>query len=421
MCSIKEGSFCLCHECDHVFHKSVIRRGHFRLPIDIEGSLLHVMQLIDPQLQSSIRLGTQCDKIMIHKDPGHTILASCLVLHAIRGLVDDRRSREQSIPSVLLEPLLMTQRALLMASAHSHNLTYTTLDTASVDFAYMISRLVDYRDDIYVSPGENIDVDEPPESTHSCLLRMAYMLMTQITSRFFLLETVKSIEWVEAASPFDTVNMQLPKRKCDVLCNRAEIALRVSTFRKCGGDAMIVFILTDSSLRIPLTLPDKQYCIWLLREIIVSAMDSDPLLSYPNICWLAWLLNCPVSPNDSHIPSIQIPYPLESEPKGLVYAPLPVAKPQISAEIRCFVAQEFRLLLGGDDWVSCLPPEHTHIPNRNLFIPWVRSISTDNLNDDSRSRDTFDVQGRSSINYLAYPFRIPISNDIVKVRIVHIF
>jgi hypothetical protein len=185
---ITEGCFCLCASCDTVLHKAIVRRSHFRFPINVGGSLRPAMQLIDPQLHSVVRtaLVSGCC------DPSSGFGPICILLSAIRGILDDRRSKEQSIPGTLLEPVLIAQRSLLVISMFG-----STSSTKGLRPEYLssLARLADHRDDINVSAGEVVAMDEPPEASCLGLPRIAVTLFLQVVARFFIVDTLKSVDW----------------------------------------------------------------------------------------------------------------------------------------------------------------------------------------------------------------------------------
>ena len=185
-----ECCYCVCFACDAVLHKALIRRGHFRLPVNLISSLRPCLSLIDPGLHFIIR---NC----FFSGPGKTfeqlsLAPICILLNGIRGLIDDRRARDQYIPGSCLEPIVMTQRALISLTAQ---ILPGSQDIVDAQFQTLLSRLADYRDDVYLTSCESIEVEEPPEIHQFSPLRIAFALTQQVLSRFFFMEKMKSAEW----------------------------------------------------------------------------------------------------------------------------------------------------------------------------------------------------------------------------------
>lgn len=189
---IMECCFCVCAACDNVLHKAVVRRNHFRLPVNLSRSPRPCISLVDPALHSIIRTGF-FEGMSLRSSQQQSLASLCTLLYGIRGLLDDRRARDQSIPGVLLEPLLMTQRALISLSSQSTAiLSPSTVDSK---FQKLLSRFADFRDDINLSPGESIEVEEPPEVNQLHPLRIAISLILQTVARYFFVEKIKTAEW----------------------------------------------------------------------------------------------------------------------------------------------------------------------------------------------------------------------------------
>ena len=295
---VMESCFCLCSNCDAVFHKAIMRRSHYRMPINTGGGLVSLFPFMDSKLNDIIRSGLSSSRLP--REPIQPLVSLCILLGALRGLLDDRRAREQYIPSELLEPLLMAQRSTITCSITLCKLC----DISSLknkELVTYLSRLVEHRDDSVVSAGSSIAMEEPPEISRTQLLRVSSMLFQQTVARFFVFDTVENVEWTEAPSPFDPVNMQLPKRKIDQQCTRRELSFRLQTFLKTGGDAMIAFLVTESSGRVSLTASDRHVLIWILREIIVTGLFSEPEAVAAPLSWLMWLLSCPADNQNSAI------------------------------------------------------------------------------------------------------------------------
>ena len=204
------------------------------------------------------------------------------------------------------------------------------------------------------------------------------------------------------------MNTQLPTHPT---CSRNEMINRVGDFRRAGGDAIIALLVVDSTGRIPLCSADRNFSLWLLREIIVTALESEPSQAYGLSCWLVWLTSCPTISNDqtNFFPIAPI---IDGNMADIFYATLPGSKPIISLQLKILILQELRILIAGDDLSQLPPNDSLFIPSKLMIVPWLPSSAFDEV-DVSRSRETIDAW-KYSQNTLACPFRVPISNTLIK-------
>ena len=84
---IGERCFCLCRDCDRVFHKAVQKRTHFRVPLALSEPSLDpaFLERMPKDLQALLEAVVIGDRVS-----GEGL---CLLLQAVKALLDDRRVR----------------------------------------------------------------------------------------------------------------------------------------------------------------------------------------------------------------------------------------------------------------------------------------------------------------------------------------
>ena len=178
---------------------------------------------------------------------------------------------------------------------------------------------------------------------------------------------------------------------------------------------MIAVMIVDSSGRIPLCAADRHLAFWLLREVIVSGLESEPSQAYGLLCWLVWVASCPTASGDM-APSLSTPFTPDAGVNQGQYAVPPALKPAVTEQVKIAALQEIRILMSGDDWSPILPGDCLFVPSKVLMLPWLASSALDGV-DVSRSREAIDVWKYAS-NVLACPFRVPMSNTLVKEYLI---
>lgn len=310
----------LCRECDKVFHKAVAKRAHIRVPIAenmLPETFAKLAKLENPTVATAIReterwlehtsqntqksrgMSGSFDTDFVGSPSGSIFLDSVIsiLLANIRGLIDDRRSRSQTLPSDLLEPVLIALRVLITIppsfapqcheSMKAQNLnkmtslegnlnsntnqsqaqaqTQTQTQSASNvsihspdDILRMnrldddFARLADSRCDVDMSGGfdflssnsfESVEEECSPGSSR----RVALTLFVQVITRFILLDEE---EVFNAASKINSSQTTMQKEKMKDSATSPSSGSTSSvmfSFRQLGGDALLVHLLLDDS------------------------------------------------------------------------------------------------------------------------------------------------------------------------------
>lgn len=214
---------------------------------------------------------------------------------------------------------------------------------------------------ISASSLESIETsEEPPEDTQIRPQRLCLSLMLHIVSRQF----------VESRSELRRLPSELSSAK-----SHSHLFLR--SFRAMGGECCLALMISESA-RFSLTNCDKQFAVWTLREAIVSTYQSDPVVAQSLLRWLVWLIGCPASSSKVPISASQVKVGslenviidretfLQSQVDGIAYALPPSGRPVITYQIRLFIIQELRALLGGDDWIPVWGSSLPHVIQNKL-------------------------------------------------------
>jgi hypothetical protein len=193
---------------------------------------------------------------------------------------------------------------------------------------------------------------------------------------------------------------------------------RIRTIRQLGFEACLVLLATANTSRIPLTSSDRQYALITLREIITEAYRSDIGHGVSLLRWFVWLLCSPVYSSHSHSqqPVLTIEPRIrkysahinsrlvrelirDHEGRGAIFSDIPTETIPIPLQLRIFIFQELRILLGGDDWIPVISDPHiARVDARTDYIPPTHQ---DHENDDC-----------------GFSLRIPVSKKIIQNHLV---
>jgi hypothetical protein len=247
--------------------------------------------------------------------------------------------------------------------------------------------------------------DEPPEDTHIRPQRLCLALTLHIISRLF----------VESCSELRSSPSELGSVK-----SHAYVFLRC--FRALGGECCLALMVSES-VRFSLTSSDKQFAIWTLREAIVSTYQSDPIVAQSLLRWLVWLLSCPASsissPSNFKIGSLENviidrdTY-LQGQVDGITYAIPPSGRPVLTCQIRIFLIQELRMLLGGDDWIPVWASVSAHVIQNKLCIIERSVIPSDTPKQATGNFIAIIIYIDSYIELDTLRFRIPLSKKQIQ-------
>lgn len=386
--------------------------------------------------------------------PGGSIFLDSVIsilLGSIRGLIDDRRARSQALPPDLIEPMLIALRVLvtippsyvpqklettnmqnsskmssMQGSQGSKNKTQAPVlnsgsspnPTATDDVTRVnkleedFSKLADSRFDVDTTGGydflfsSNFELCED-DCSSGAPRRVALSLFVQVITRFILLDEDESFTPLGAVSG-PQLSQATAKDKSKDLATLSSASSVMFSFRKLGGDALLIHLLLDDSKAasttasipdktpfVQLLMSDRQAILWCLRECVVSAnmlpMDD---ASVEILRWILWALNAPLTApkhsgnrpksldskssrqltlessrtgasmipasasSSSLVPALggtalltrtssQSAYALRS--KGIKFATFPMSRPAISLQLRLLIVQELRCLLSGDE------------------------------------------------------------------------
>ena len=302
--------------------------------------------------------------------------------------------------------------------------------------SYRLDTVMDSSD---VTHSSYEQTDSMPEQGEHNSHRICCSLFAQLISRFFVVEAIPassppatttsslypSNPASKPSSPthqqhqhnlhqlYTTSNNFIPGQMCNKLdpsCFRTEMYSRIRVFRQTGCDAFLAHLLitetdkqsvqhnknvkeyqqpTIRSVNSTLTIADKQFVLWTLREVLVSCIEVDNVYAKDIFMWLAWMLRggCKEKPKkDDYYERQQFDTKKSSfidthnslvsadGSKSSSIAPVPSSSPVIGTYLRIILTQELRLFLGGDHWESVLPKHVSAMPSKILLIPWVTDI-----------------------------------------------
>ena len=420
----------MCRECDRVFHKSTLKRTHFRLRI-VDCMVLDALQTLKSQIDVNTMIMSvirQHEEIMnaklatpsnglstipsplgktdgdnncnintnISSDNVNSNMKSlfqvstfidsvlCLLTSTLRGLIDDRYIRCQSVSSTLIDPLMICLRLITTAapsycsndndntgisaqtamsspikvdvsmntSLHSTSTPTTNTstsiatspilrtnsqDTTTIEndttvtsqfpmrFDIDLARLCDTRHDIELTSQSAEFLigkfDSPPDMKKKSPRRCCLSLFLQLIARCIIHEDGVSN---------DTPRMSMKKQ----LVHAASSTIQ--SFRKLGGEALFIhLLLSDSkSLHVQLTMSDKHFILWILRECIVSGLkNNDETAATEILRWLLWPLNAPIA-DETNSNEIKDIVPISYGPRFLSSVSLAYTKKKIPTDFK---------------------------------------------------------------------------------------
>lgn len=370
-----------CSLCDQVFHKAVAKRNHIRIPIVRVSSFMLMMKDVTLLVREQLRicLDDISSVLVPHRGALGSVVLS-LVLAAIRGMIDDRRTRRLYLPGVLLAPVLSSMvNTLTDLSVLDLDLSLVKpSDPEIAHFLDLLTNLASYRKDCLVDPSDvtygNIDaLEQTGGDTHANSHRICISLFLQIVSRFFVVESITPARGSRRPSSESGEAFLSGQQAecCDPRGGPAEMYARLKVFRKLGCDALLVHLLTAKRQTV-LTRTDRQFAVWLLREVVVSAMEVDKCHAVGLMQWLAWMLRGPLVENGpSSADPIFSAMPFAAPEEELSLAPMPASPVDISVSQRALLVQELRLLLAGDHLPSLSSTSDSSSSSKLLFIPWI--------------------------------------------------
>ena len=293
----------------------------------------------------------------------------CLLTSTLRGLIDDRYIRCQSVSSTLIDPLMICLRLITTTapSYYCHDKENTLISNQTNIPTYSpikIQKSMNMNSSIHTSStsttnpsfisnsttsttstNQFISSQDPTKMTSSSSTTAAVVVgendATTITSQFpmrfdidlaRLCDTRHDIESTSQGAEFligkfdstPDVKQSSPRRCClslflqliarciiheDVVSNDTPrmsmkkhlISSSTSTiqrFRKLGGEAMLIHLLLshNKSTHVQLTMSDKHFILWILRECVVSGLkNNDEAAATEILRWMLWPLNSPLS------------------------------------------------------------------------------------------------------------------------------
>eukprot|EP01038_Epipyxis_sp_PR26KG_P004498 gene4498-6355_t len=427
---ISDNCFQLCKECDTVFHKSVVKRSHIRIPLldNVGAQSRTPFNLDDFARKSSLALGSSnsffslsgCRRLVLGlinsrylKTLNEITLRNkrseddkyhlrnyrlqfmylqencfCILLAGLRGILDDLKARALPLPVELYPNLILSVRMI-------GTITQSNTPKAS----QFIADLLDKGDESISFNGEynqqsttGNDKQQPPEQTHFSLRRITTTLLFHSFARFVVIDQpAKSIFFDtnnflfshhnDDDSLTNSANLISPQQQLHFLNSIKESNNHpavLSRFKKrfidlllvTGIDGLLVHLLVDSSKNIGMTFIDKQFILWLLRELVVTSISLCHDIGTTRLLeWLKWLLMSDIQLNaKSSNQSSNNNNPLQNNKvEGIVHSKpifssnneiikhIPIKSPSISQTLRLMILQEVRLLLSGTEeslWIS---------------------------------------------------------------------
>jgi hypothetical protein len=344
---LAERKFRFCRECDRVFHKPLLKRAHIRTVVNdrLNSDVADSLQVFQTQFTSpgfdvvakyaSCGLGTAATT---NADP-----LLCIILAAVRGILDDRRCRLQAVPVLFLQCYLVALKNMVCCEpvGKSH------VEGGCTDWA----QLADCRHDTYsikfdsVHAVENLsDEMRPPEDSQSSTRRCLLSLFLQCIGRLLLIDKTTPV-----------VRMTVQDNSLIGSCKSERQAL-IEVFRKFGGDALLTHLLLPDfgssvsrpfvTSRIQVTSYDRHYIAWILRETVVTAIEASSPHVSDVLKWIIWLLgiNVQVSTALTALGAAVSPH----EPVS-PYSEIPSGGAVVSTSTRYYLLQELRLLISGCD------------------------------------------------------------------------
>lgn len=340
----------LCRECDRVFHKSFLKRSHIRLPAKdhlFTSTWSKVVDLKSRSTSVSIELcqlfienGFLLEESIVNKFRPQTL---CVLMSAVRGIIDDRKSRSQSIPFVFFESLVSSLRIILITGGEvlAGCGSSQCVQFSEIDF----SRLSDCRHDVFSSRNDFLHIyhDNVEPNIHSDVQnsprRVLLSLLLQSISRLFIFDQSIGTVVCDSVQLSDYHSTWVNRREC------------IDSFVNLSCDAMFAHLISSNCVASQcchILLMDVHFVIWSLREAAVTALNSCPEHVNQILKWFVWLISSPIrkytlAMEEKAKDGVRA---FEENPK---YAVVPSERPRILPETRRYLLQDLRLLMGGGD------------------------------------------------------------------------
>ncbi|RYH30207.1 hypothetical protein EON65_05880 [archaeon] len=390
-----DNCFRLCDECDKVFHKSVIKRSHIRIPVvlakpcylikkhtssflpleqDIVDAVLpiykpfmeHVRTLYYRSIDITESGLADRRKLFLKR---REVLGS-YVTSSVRSIIDDRKFKGVPL-SPTLSKLLAVLGLQLLQDPHSiENMKEDIIqdtDGKSFQISYWSDMLDNPEFHIstqdYMSKLHDLSPVAPPEITLHCSRRVILSTVIQCLGRFL----ISRLTVDDTHDPFLSTDHSGGGVSFDVevshpFCTKAAL----DYFAEQGLDAFLVHCAVDCSSRTLLTNADRQYIWWLLRESILTAsvLPDTSFVVSKLLGWYSWVLRSDAvifldnRGRGSGSGSMGAEYPIETKRQPLlksagrkpgatasVLVRTPSGPPRITLTSRLFVLQELRLLM----------------------------------------------------------------------------
>ena len=295
---------------------------------------------------------------------------------------------------------------------------------AQLEFSEVLGRLADFKDQSYSrrSFGESVldtssdanndgnrdTYEDPPETTQFSIRRTCVALSIQIISRFLVIFQSEPTDDISIEN--SSMHAKIPRST--LVYQRLDICKRLEIFMRLGGDSLFMLALLKDSQNVTVTLSDKQFIVWTLREAAVASMTVQGVETATNILrWFAWILGCShpsralsvdgiesvKQSSDSNgvtlkrdldksnagltksPPLVELRSKVEEREEkknniisqSIILSPLPSSKPALHPALRLLVLQELRMIIGGDMCAPVLQGKNTFLGSRILSLPMV--------------------------------------------------
>eukprot|EP00981_Chlorochromonas_danica_P003621 scaffold667_cov168-Ochromonas_danica.AAC.28 len=333
-------------------------------------------------------------------------LLSALALASLRNIWDDRKVNSLPFPPSALPMLLFIAQHLLAENYSIPNLRDDVLpasDSSEKSFSLWTTLLDDSEPVTSASHDQNecSPLDHPPpEANQLNSRRILLSLLCQNMARGMLHRTV--VEEVNDPAFPGTSDSSSSYSVEQLLAFHADFRLMIEMLFSYGGDALLVHCAIDHSHRTCLTLLDRHYIWWLLRECslmmihVVSEDTQKKLLE-----WFVWILRTDaiaISDTKGNISGSRIieqsrrAFLKPIHRKSITFERCPIGPPQIHLNTRLMVVQELRLLLSGSPSETDLSELHPLSPFAFSQLPFLsappltprysRGNSIDSMNKD---------------------------------------
>lgn len=353
-------SYILCYECDRVFHKSITKRSHIRIPTyppkQIENrfsdnalgdkyytriqhpnmrdsnmssdlyfgsGILNLIPLMGPIAQYAMLVC--CDLLQLNRNSYIELATSSkyifltmqtLTLAAIRNLYCDRIARNLSIPNIYLEHQSLFLRyysSCFQSQIHIHMSTTENLTHQNINefipgtFSYQnfsLDDIADFRIDSFThSSITNMAFGsyDNTSSKNSPLFRPSLAIVFHCIANLILHSTNLAVEIRGRYSINEKYNIEVfnPRSHGKML----DILATLKLVRSYGIDGMFMDqIIRYSNESYEILLHDCQFLLWVMRELCVLGskvveVSNEYLAVFVN--WTSWILSSSIYDQES--------------------------------------------------------------------------------------------------------------------------